>query len=240
MPSPEPADVQFLLGRGVRTSYNVCNSCSHSCLHPGGPELLLTVAFYVLQPSLLWVILQTSTEASTTIWAKIIHTHMSCGYFEILFWNLLVCRGMNENVCTFSVLKSTGCISTCNFCMYKHMCASIQLCECTGISNLQHPVHITGSLNFKKQTEVIKMLLRRDFGGQCVLPPIQNGCLLPPLDQVRHDFVEPSPENLQGWRSHVPLGSLAPVLHWPSYEEVFPKVQSQLVSIACDIFRQNN
>ena len=69
------------------------------------------------------------------------------------------------------------------------MSACIQLCECKGILNLQHPVHIIGSLKFKKQTKVIKMLPKRDFGGQCVLPPVQNGCVLPPPDQVSHDFV---------------------------------------------------
>lgn len=121
-------------------------------------------------------------------WAKIIRTHMSSGYFEVLFWNLLVCRDMNENACIFSVLKSTGCIPTCIFCMCKYMCASIQTCGCMGILNLQHPVHTTGSLNFKKQSEVIKMLLRRVFAGQYALPSVQNGCLLPPSDQVSHDF----------------------------------------------------
>jgi len=79
---------------------------------------------------------------------------------------------MNENSLIFSVFKSIGCISTCNFCMCKHMCARIQLCECMGILNLQHPVHIIGSLKFKKQAEVIKILLKRDISSQCVLPPI--------------------------------------------------------------------
>lgn len=58
-----------------------------------------------------------------------------------------------------------------------------------GILNLQHPVDIIGSLKFKNQTEVIKMLLRGDFGGQCVLPSVQNGCQFPLPDQVNHDFV---------------------------------------------------
>lgn len=142
-----------------------------------------------LQPSLSWIILQTPTEATTTIWAKTMHTRMSSRYLEVLFWNLLVCRGMNENAYVFSVLKSTGCISTCNFCTCKRVCACIQLRKCMGILNLEHPVHIIGSLNFKKQTEVIKMLLRRSFSGQCVLSPTQNSCLLPPSDQVSHDFV---------------------------------------------------
>lgn len=121
LPSPEPADAQFLLGRRVRTSYNVCSSWLGSCLHPGGPELLLTAALCVLQSSLPWVILQTPVEATTTVWAKLIHRHTSSGYLEVLFWDLLVCRGFNENACTASVLKSTGCISTGNFYMCTHM-----------------------------------------------------------------------------------------------------------------------
>lgn len=49
------------------------------------------------------------------------HTYVK-QILEVLFWNLLVCRDMNESACMFSVLKSTGCIATYNFCMGKHVC----------------------------------------------------------------------------------------------------------------------
>lgn len=98
---------------------------------------------------------------------KTMHTHMSSGYWEVLFWNLLVCRGMNENACIFSVLKSTGCISTCSCCLCKLMCACIQLYECMGLWNLHHPFHIIRALIFKKKTEVIKVLLRRNLWSVC-------------------------------------------------------------------------
>lgn len=52
-------------------------------------------------------------------------------------------------MCT-SVLKSTDCISTCSFCMCKHMHACMWLYEYMGILNLQHMVHIIDSLKFKE------------------------------------------------------------------------------------------
>lgn len=126
------------------------------------------------------------------------HTYVK-QILEVLLWNLLVCRGTNKHTYMFSVLKSAGCIATYSFCMGKHVCACIQLCEWMGILNLQHPVHIIGSLKFKR-------CLEESFGGQCVLPPIQNGCVLPPPDQVSYDFFSSSPGNP---RSQVPLSSLA-------------------------------
>lgn len=164
VPSPEPADVQFLLGRRGRTSWNVCSSWLWSCLHPGGPELLLTAALYVLQSSLPWVILQTPAEATTTIWAKWIHTHTSSGYLEALFWDLLVCRGLNENACIASVLKSTGCISAGNF----YACTYMYVHGCTHMWTYRN-IKLTASnsynrvLSFKTIKETLKCRLEEDL-----------------------------------------------------------------------------
>lgn len=56
------------------------------------------------------------------------------------------------------------------------MCMDTGICECTGILSLQHPMHMTECLKFKNEKEVIKMLLRIIFDGQCVFLPIVVVC----------------------------------------------------------------
>lgn len=56
------------------------------------------------------------------------------------------------------------------------MCTDTGTCECTGILNLQHPIHKIDCLKFKNQKEVIKVLLRRGFVGPCVFLPTVVVC----------------------------------------------------------------